>query len=75
MQAMKFTIMQISPWSVFLPFRSKYPPQYSLLKNLQSIFSLRLRDQVSTSGKIRFFYILIFKFFDTRQEDKRFWIE
>jgi hypothetical protein len=26
--------MQFSPWSVFLPFRSKYP----FLRNLQSIF-------------------------------------
>jgi hypothetical protein len=24
-QAMKFIIMKFSPWSVFLPFRSKYP--------------------------------------------------
>jgi hypothetical protein len=23
----KFIIMQFSPWSFFLPFRSKYPPQ------------------------------------------------
>jgi hypothetical protein len=25
--------MQFSPRSVFLPFRSKYPPQHSVLKN------------------------------------------
>jgi hypothetical protein len=35
---MKFIIMQFSPWSVFLPFRSKYPPQHSVLKNPQSVF-------------------------------------
>jgi hypothetical protein len=29
---MKFIIMQFSPWSIFLPFRSKYPPQHSVLK-------------------------------------------
>jgi hypothetical protein len=35
---MKFIIMQFSPRSVFLPFRSKYPPQHSVLKNPQSLF-------------------------------------
>jgi hypothetical protein len=30
--------MQFSPWSTFLPFRSKYPPQRSVLKNHQSMF-------------------------------------
>jgi hypothetical protein len=30
-QAVKFIIMQFSPWSVFLIFRSKYPPQHSVL--------------------------------------------
>jgi hypothetical protein len=34
----KFIIMQFSPRSVFLPFRSKYPPQHSVLKNPQSVF-------------------------------------
>jgi hypothetical protein len=24
----KFIIMQFSPWSIFLPFRSKYLPQH-----------------------------------------------
>jgi hypothetical protein len=32
LQAVKFIIMQFSPWSIFLPFRSKYPPQHSVLK-------------------------------------------
>jgi hypothetical protein len=26
-EAVKFIIMQFSLWSIFLPFRSKYPPQ------------------------------------------------
>jgi hypothetical protein len=31
-------IIIISPWSIFLPFRSKYLPQHSVLKNPQSLF-------------------------------------
>jgi hypothetical protein len=38
-----------------------------------------VRDQVShpcsTTDKITVFYILIFRFFDMIQEDKRFWTE
>jgi hypothetical protein len=34
----KFIIMQFSPRSVFLPFRSKYLPQHSALKNPPSTF-------------------------------------
>jgi hypothetical protein len=34
----KFIMMQFSPRSVFLPFRSKYPPQHSVLRNPQSMF-------------------------------------
>jgi hypothetical protein len=38
-----------------------------------------VRDQVlhpcSTTSKITVFYIIIFTFFDIRQEDKRFWTE
>jgi len=37
----KFIIMQFSPRSVFLPFRSKYPPQHSVFKNPQSVFLLQ----------------------------------
>jgi hypothetical protein len=37
-QAVKFIIMQFSPRSVFLPLRSIYPPQHSVLKNPQSMF-------------------------------------
>jgi hypothetical protein len=32
----KFIIIQFSPWSVFLPFRSKYLPQHFVLKNPQT---------------------------------------
>jgi hypothetical protein len=38
-QVMKFIIMQFSPRYVFLPFRSKYPPQHSVLKNPESMFN------------------------------------
>jgi hypothetical protein len=37
-QAVKFIIMQFSSRSVFLPFRSKYLPQHSILKNLQFVY-------------------------------------
>jgi hypothetical protein len=37
-QAVKLIIMQFSPRSVFLSFRSKYLPQQSVLKNPQSMF-------------------------------------
>jgi hypothetical protein len=36
MQAVKFIIMQLAPRSVFLPYRSKYLPLHSVLKNPQS---------------------------------------
>jgi hypothetical protein len=55
---MKVIIMQLSPQFIFLPFRSKYPPQHSVLK---------VRDQVvhpySATGKITVLYIIIFSFF------------
>jgi hypothetical protein len=35
---MKFIIMQYSSWSFFLPFRFKYPPQHSVLRNPRSMF-------------------------------------
>jgi hypothetical protein len=37
-QVMKFIIMYFSSRSVFLPFRSKYLPQHTVLKNPQSMF-------------------------------------
>jgi hypothetical protein len=51
----------------------------SVLRNPQSMYSLKVRDQVShpysTTGKILVMFILIFRFFDMRQEDRRFWTE
>jgi hypothetical protein len=44
---MKFIIMQFSPWSAFLPFRSKYPPQHSVLNDSPSMFLPR-------SGRLSF---------------------
>jgi hypothetical protein len=42
-QAVKFIIMQFSPWSIFLPFRSKYVLKYFNLatfsKDLLAIFN------------------------------------
>jgi hypothetical protein len=77
-QAVKFIIMQFSPLSVFLPFRSKYP-QHSVLKSLSLCFSFKVRDQVmhpySATDKITVLYILIFSFFYMRREDKIFWTE
>jgi hypothetical protein len=43
---MKFIITQFSPRSVFLPFRSKYPPQHSVLKNPQSVFLSQIRWEI-----------------------------
>jgi hypothetical protein len=48
-------------------------------KTLILCSSLNVRDQYShahrTMGKIKFVYILIFMFLDSRREDKRFWTE
>jgi hypothetical protein len=43
-QVMKLIIMQFSPRSVFLPFRFKYLPQHSVLKNPQSVFLCYHKD-------------------------------
>jgi hypothetical protein len=37
-QAVKFIVMQFSPRSIFIPSTSKFPPQYTVLKNPQSVF-------------------------------------
>jgi hypothetical protein len=52
----------------------------ALFSNALSLcFSLNLRDQIShpyrTTGKIFVLYTLIFMFFHSRQEDRRFWTE
>jgi hypothetical protein len=56
--------MQSSPASRhFLPLKSKYSPQHSVLKHPRSMFSLSLRDKVSqpydTAGKVIVLYVLI----------------
>jgi hypothetical protein len=72
-QAMKFIIISRS---VFLPFKSKYPPKHSVLKKYSS---LKVRDQVShpysTTGKITVVCILMYSFLYMRRDDKRFWTE
>jgi hypothetical protein len=51
-----------------------------LFSNTPSLcFSLNVTDQIShpyrTTGKITVLYILIFKFFDSNREKRRFWTE
>jgi hypothetical protein len=75
---MKLLVTQFSPFTgQLIPLRSKYPPQHLLSNSLCS--SLNVRDQVShpyrTTAKIIFLYILMFKFFDSRWEDRRLWTE
>jgi hypothetical protein len=71
--------MQSSPASHHFPLRSKYSPQHPVLRHPQSLFFPYCEGQVShpdkITGKIVFFYILIFKFLERIQEDKRFWTE
>jgi hypothetical protein len=78
-QAMKFIIMQFSSWSIFIAFSSRYLPNTLFSKILSLCSSFKVRDQVShpydTTGKITVLHILICRFFDMRQEDKRFWTE
>jgi hypothetical protein len=49
---MSFIIMQFSPRSIFLPFRSKYPPQHSVLRNPYSMFLPQSERPYSTTGKV-----------------------
>jgi hypothetical protein len=48
---MKFIIMQFSPRSIFLPFRSKYLPQHCSQKSLSLCSSLKveLLSEISTA--------------------------
>jgi hypothetical protein len=74
-QAVKFIILQFSPWSIFL-----LGPNIllsTLFSKTLSLCSLpKVRDQVShpysTTSKITVLYILIFRFFDMRREENRF---
>jgi hypothetical protein len=59
MQVIKFIIMQFSPLSVFIPFRTKYPPQKQFSETVSLCSSLKMRDQAShpysTTGKSLFY--------------------
>jgi len=74
----KLIIIQFYPQSILL-----LGPNIFLNTLISKTLSLRssckVRDQVShpysTNGKITVLYILIFRLFDTRREDKRFWTE
>jgi hypothetical protein len=64
----------------FHPFFGTHTLLNTLFSNTRSLWSsLNVRDEVShpygTTGKIIVLYILTFKFFDSRQENRRFWIE
>jgi hypothetical protein len=79
-QIMKLFVTQFSPFSCHLiSLRSKNPPQHCFQTPPSLCSSLNVRDQVSypyrTTGKIIVLHILIFKFFDSNREDRRFWTE
>jgi hypothetical protein len=78
-QTVKFIIMQFSSRSVFSLLGPNILLNTVFSKTLSLCSSLKVRDQVShpysTIGKITVLYILIFRFFDMRREDKRFWTE
>jgi hypothetical protein len=63
-------LSECSRFRTFSAFRPKYPPQRSVLKNPQSMF-LPLSERPTFAPKITILYIIIFRFFDIRQEDKR----
>jgi hypothetical protein len=74
---MNLLTVQFSPASNnFLAVISKYSPQLPVLEILNLCSSLRVRDQVAhpyrKTGTIVVLHILIFKFLERRQEDKRF---
>jgi hypothetical protein len=77
-EAMKIIIMQFSPRSVSLPFRSKYPLQHPVVKNPVSVppskWETKFRTHTEQPAKL-VLCILIFGFFDMRREGKRFWTE
>jgi hypothetical protein len=58
----------------FLPLRSEYSPQYSVLTYSQSMLPPLCEKPSSTpikTSKIMVLYILMLKFLQRRQEDKR----
>jgi hypothetical protein len=77
-RVMKLLIMEFPPTSChFISLRTKIPLSTLFSNTLSLCSSLNVRDQVShsnrTTGKIIFFYTLIFTCLDSRLEDKRFW--
>ena len=78
-QIIKCFTMYLSPLLCYLvPLRPKYSPQHLILNTLSLRSSLNVSDQVShlcTIGNIIVLYILIFKFLDSKLEDKRFCTE
>jgi hypothetical protein len=61
------------------PRKEEEEEEEEALKTLSLCSSPEVREQVShpysTTGKITVLYTLIFRFFDMRWEDKRFWTE
>jgi hypothetical protein len=50
----KFIIMQFSPWSISLPFRSKYPPQHSVLYVRPSKWETKFQTHTARLAKLQF---------------------
>jgi hypothetical protein len=76
-QIMKLHTVQLPPISrYFIPLRSKYSPQYPVLKHSQSMLfpqceTPRFTPIQKKTGRIMVLYILTFTFLDIRGEDKR----
>jgi hypothetical protein len=66
-------------YAVFSTLPSPHPSSVQISSSAPCSQTPSVRDQVShpyrTTGKITVLYILIFKFFDSRREDRRFWTE
>jgi hypothetical protein len=73
---MNFLVTQFSPPSHHLiRLQSNYPPQYSVLKHPQSMYLPYISHPYRTKGKIIVLYVIIFKLFVSRRDDRRFWTE